>query len=99
MSYAPSYLSAVSKIITMTYRQTFHRLTEANLSRQNDSHGKSQTAANEEKQTMKCFREDDDPYRRFLVTGGSPHQQGAQQDSKQSELPDSLYDVVTYGIE
>lgn len=83
----------------MTYRQNFHRLTEANLSGHNDSHGKSQMAVNEEKQTMKCFQEDDDPYRRFLVTGDSPHQQGAQQESNQGKLPNSLYDVVTHGIE
>ena len=48
---------------------------------------------------MECFREDDDPYRRFLVTGGSPHQQGDQEESKQGKLPTSLYDVVTDGIE
>ena len=91
--------SAVSNIITMTYRQNYYRLTEVNLSRHNESHGKSQTTANEEKQTMKCFREDDDPYRRFLLTGDSPHQQGVQQESKQGKLPDTLCDVVTYGIE
>ena len=98
MSYASSYLQAVSMMITMTCRQTFHRLTEANLSRHNESHGESQAAANEEKQTMKCFRKDEDPYRRFLVTGGSPHQQGDQQESKQGKFPDSLCDVVSYGI-
>ena len=80
----------------MTYRQIFNRLTEANLSRHNESHGKSQTAANEEKETMKSFREDDDPYRRFLLTGDSPHQQGDQQQSKQGKVPDSPCDVVTY---
>ena len=88
--------SDVSKVITMTYRQIFNRLTEANLSRHNESHGKSQTAANEEKETMKSFQEDDDPYRRFLLTGDSPHQQGDQQQSKQGKVPDSPCDVVTY---
>ena len=99
MSYAPSYFSTLFKIITMTYRQTFHRLTEANLSRHDESHRKSQMAADEEKQTMKYFREEDDPYRRFLLTGDSPHQQRDQQESEPGKLPDSLCDVVTYECE
>ena len=99
MSYAPSYFSALFKIITMTYRQTFHRLTEANLSRHDESHRKGHMAADEEKQTMKRFREEDDPYRRFLHTGDSPHQQRHKQESKQGKIPESLCDVVTYGIE
>ena len=99
MSYAPLYFPALFKIITMTYRQTFHRLTEANLSRHDESHGKSQMAADEEKQTMKRFREEDDPYRRFLHTGDSPHQQRDKQESKQGKIPEPRCDVVTYGIE
>ncbi len=89
----------------MTYRQTFHRLTEANLSRHDESHGKSQTAADKEKHTMKCFREEDDPYRRFLNTGDSPHQQRDQsrsigkQESKQGKIRNSFCDVITHGYE
>lgn len=83
----------------MTYRQTFHRLTEANLSRNNESHYKSQTAANKEKQTMNYFLEEDDPFRRFILTGASPHQPRDQQESKQGKHPNSLRDVVTYGFE
>ena len=99
MSYAPLYFSALFKIITVAYRQTHHRLTEANLSRHDESLGKSQTAANEEKQTMKCFREEDDPHRHFLLTGDSPHQQRDLQESKQGKLPSSLCDIVTYECE
>lgn len=78
--------------------QPFHRLTEANLSRHNESHSKSQTTADEEKQTMKRFREEDDPYRRFLLTGDSPHQQRDKQESKQGKIPESLYNVTTHGF-
>ena len=105
MSYAPSYFPPLFKIITITYRQTFHCLTEANLSRHHESLGKSQTAADEEKHTMKCFREEDDPYRRFLNTGDSPHQQGDQsgsvgkQESKQGKISDSFCHVITHEFE
>ena len=83
----------------MTYRQNFHRLTEANLSRHNESHGKSQTAAKGEKETMNCFREEDDPFRRFVLTGDSPHQPTDQKESKKGKNVNSLRDVVTYGFE
>ncbi len=102
MSYAPSYFPALFKIITAAYRQTFHRLTEANLSRHDESHRKGHMAADEEKQTMKRFREEDDPYRRFLHTGDSPHQQRDQsrsivnQENKQGKIPDPFRVVVTY---
>ena len=105
MSYATSYIPALFMIITTAYRQPFHRLTEENLSRHGQSQGKSQTAADEEKQTMKWFREEDDRYRRFLHTGDSPHQQRDQsrsigkQESKQGKIPESLCDLVTYEIE
>ena len=87
MSYAPSHFPALVKIITMTYRQTFHRLTEANLSHHDESHGKSQMAADEEKQTMKRFREEDDPYRRFLHTGDSPHSKGTSRKANKVRFP------------
>ena len=99
MSYAPSYLPALFKMITMTYRQPFHRLTEANLSRHNESHSKSQTTADEDKQTMKRFREEEDPYRRFLLTGDSPHQQRDKQETKEGKILKSLSDLVTYECE
>ena len=84
--------------MTVTCRQNFHRLTEANLFRHDEYHSKSPTAADEEKQTMKRFREEDDPYRRFLLTGDSPHQQRDRQESNQGKVPESLCDVVTYRI-
>ena len=99
MSYAPSYFPTLFKIITVTCRQNFHRLTEANLFRHDEYHSKSPTAADEGKQMMKHFREEDDPYRRFLLTGDSPHQQRDKQERKQGKIPESLCDVVAYGIE
>ena len=48
---------------------------------------------------MKRFREENDPYRRFLLTGDSPHQQRDRQESKQGKMPESLCDVVAYEIE
>lgn len=47
---------------------------------------------------MKRFREEDDPYRRFLLTGDSPHQQRDKQESKQGKIPESLYNVTTHGF-
>ncbi|KAK0513160.1 hypothetical protein JMJ35_004146 [Cladonia borealis] len=83
----------------MAYRQPLHRLTEANLSRHDESHRKSQTTADEEKQTMKRFKEEDDPYHRFLLTGDSPHQQRDKQETKEGKILKSLSDLVTYECE
>ena len=47
-------------------------LSQANLASYNAIHRKSDEAPM--KQTVKDFREEDDPYRRFLVTGKSSYQ-------------------------
>ena len=83
----------------MTNRQPLYRLTEANLSRHDGCHGKSLTTADEEKETMRRFWEEDDPYRRFVLTGNSPHQQKDKQETKEGEILKSLSDLVTYGCE
>ena len=93
------YFPALLKIITMTYRKPFARLTETKLSRHNEIHRKSQVPADKEKQTMKRFREEDDPYRRFLITGDSPHQQRDKQETKEGKILKSLSDPVTYKCE
>lgn len=72
----PGFPALLHTVLTTDFSSEGQRLNEKHLIDHNANHQRIKEI--QEKQTTKRFREEDDPYRRFLVTGESPHQQKAQ---------------------
>jgi hypothetical protein len=72
----PGFPALFQSVLITDFSSEGQRLSENHLTDHNANHQRIEGLR--EKQTTKRFREEDDSYCRFLVTGESVHQQKAQ---------------------